>query len=225
MKVFIVLSAFVACACATGLEGYAAPAIVSKQMHVNTGESTQSRKQDASGNYAFAYDAAWQDGAWGSGAHSQRESGDAWGNKEGAYSLNIGDGRSRVVKYVADGAGFRASIKTNEPGIVASNPAAADINTPHGAPIAHAPAVVATQVGGYSDGGLAMGGYGGDLLGGKGLAMNGYGGGYGMNGGGYGGALLAGNGLAMNGYGGGYGMNGGGYGAGLALNGGGYGAY
>jgi len=232
MKVFIVLAAFVASALASDL-GYggghiAAAPIVSKVVNVNTGHSTQSRKQDAGGNYAFAYDAAWQDGAWGSGAHGQRESGDAWGNKEGSYSLNIGDGRSRLVKYVADGAGFRASIKTNEPGIVASAPAATSINTPHGYDAAPLP--VATHVGGYSDGGanlaygasnLALGGlaYGGNGLGaGLGLAGNaGYGNaGLAYGNAGYGNAGLAygnaGLGLAGNGLGAGLGHGiGGGY--------------
>jgi len=210
MKVFIVLSVFVACACANGLEGYggghiAAAPIVSKVVNVNTGHSTQSRKQDASGNYAFSYDNSWSDGAWGSGAHGQRESGDAWGNKEGSYSLNIGDGRSRVVKYVADGAGFRASIKTNEPGIVASAPAATSISTPHGHDAVPAP--IDTHVGGYSEGlgygasNIALGG----LAGGYGAGLNGLAGGYGagLNG------LAGGYGAGLNGLAGGYGLAGG----------------
>jgi len=50
--------------------------------------------------------------------------------------LNVGDGRKRVVKYVADGHGFRASIQTNEPGIVAKAPADASISTPYGTALA-----------------------------------------------------------------------------------------
>lgn len=61
------------------------------------GESQQYRSQDAAGNYKFGYDNAWTDGAWGSGAHSRHEVGDGWGNKEGSYSLAIGDGRVRKV--------------------------------------------------------------------------------------------------------------------------------
>ena len=68
--------------------------------------------------------------------------------------MNVGDGRQRTVKYTADGSGFRASIKTNEPGIVASNPADVNINTPHGygyqAPVAQ---VYTTHVGGYTQSG------------------------------------------------------------------------
>jgi len=170
MSAVIVLSCIVACAVAQygggsyggGYEtqSYAAPT-VSKVINVNTGHSTQYRKQSGWGDYKFGYDASWSDGAWGSGAHSQHETGDSWGNKEGSYSLNVGDGRSRVVKYVADGAGFRASIKTNEPGIVASNPASVNINTPQGYSQDNsysAPAQTITHVGGYSS---QQGGYGG----------------------------------------------------------------
>lgn len=39
------------------------------------------------------------------------------GNKIGSYGLRIGDGRVRVVNYVADQNGFRADVLSNEPGI------------------------------------------------------------------------------------------------------------
>ena len=55
---------------------------------MSSGHSTQVRKQDASGNYAFAYD---EQGP--TGGTSREESGDSWGNKQGSYSLNVGDGR------------------------------------------------------------------------------------------------------------------------------------
>jgi len=167
MKAVIVLLSCVAAVAVAQYGGsyggeshYSAP-IVSKVMNVNTGHSTQYRKQSGWGDYKFGYDASWSDGAWGSGAQSRHETGDAWGNKEGSYSLNVGDGRSRVVKYTADGAGFRASIKTNEPGIVASNPAAVNINTPHGHGSYGAPMQTITQVGGYS----THGGWGGEASG------------------------------------------------------------
>jgi len=160
MKVFIVLLAIFACAASDSWSGdygghYAAP-IVSKVVNLNSGQSWQYRKQDGWGNYAFGYNEQHND-AWGSGGSSRDEKGDSWGNKEGSYSLNVGDGRQRIVKYVADGAGFRASIKTNEPGIVASNPAAVDINTPYGhaSALVAEPIAVATKVGGYADAGLA----------------------------------------------------------------------
>ena len=75
------------------------------------------------------------------------------GNKEGSYTLRVGDGRERKVQYVADAGGFRASIKTNEPGIVASNPASVNINTAGGytsGSYSHQAPVYTTHVGGYS---------------------------------------------------------------------------
>ena len=108
MKTIIIVSAVLACALAVfangygggydaGHQTYAAP-IVAKQVNVHTGQSYQYRKQDGWGNYKFGYDNSWNDG-WGHGAHSRHETGDSWGNKEGSYSLNIGDGRSRVVSF------------------------------------------------------------------------------------------------------------------------------
>ncbi|EEC11064.1 cuticular protein, putative [Ixodes scapularis] len=70
------------------------------------------------------------------------------------------DGRTRTVKYVADGGGFRASIHTNEPGTAPSSPASAGIN---------APVLVAAHVFGPAIPGTGFGGYGG----------YGFGGGYG----------------------------------------------
>ena len=42
----------------------------------------------------------------------------------------------RIVNYIADGHGFRATISTNEPGTAPSYPAAALFNTPVIAPLA-----------------------------------------------------------------------------------------
>ena len=47
----------------------------------------------------------------------------------GSYGLRDADGRMRVVNYVADALGYRASISTNEPGVdPKQDPAAANIN-------------------------------------------------------------------------------------------------
>ncbi|CAN7988558.1 unnamed protein product, partial [Ixodes hexagonus] len=78
------------------------------------------------GNYKFGYKESHT-----SGGSFRQEAGDAWGNKVGSYGLTDADGRVRVVKYVADGHGFRASVHTNEPGTAASHPAAAVYNAPH----------------------------------------------------------------------------------------------
>ncbi|GIX97323.1 adult-specific rigid cuticular protein 15.7 [Caerostris extrusa] len=92
---------------------------------VSTGVSNNARTQDAFGNYAFGYDI--KDGLGAS--NSRSEVGDAVGNKKGSYTIADIDGRARRVDYVADGLGFRATVKTNEPGTAASAPAAALINS------------------------------------------------------------------------------------------------
>jgi len=148
MKVFIILSSIFAIAVANayyggggsehGGYGHAVvlPTVKVIQSHpVNTGHSSSYRQQDSWGNYKFGYNEQHHDGG-----STRDETGDAWGNKEGSYSLNVGDGRHRIVKYVADGHGFRAQIKTNEPGIVAKSPADVSISTAHGhsyAPVGH----------------------------------------------------------------------------------------
>ncbi|XP_055941792.1 fibroin heavy chain-like [Argiope bruennichi] len=99
---------------------------------VNTGVSASSRSQDEFGNYAFGYDIKDGLGA----TNSRSEVGDAHGNKKGSYTLADIDGRARRVDYVADGHGFRAVVKTNEPGTAASAPAAALIASPYAGPVA-----------------------------------------------------------------------------------------
>lgn len=159
MKVLIVLSSVLALAVANAYYGHDAGygygaghghgalvlAPTAKVIHaqpVNTGYSNSYRQQDSWGNYKFGYDEQHS-----TGGSSRKEEGDSWGNKVGSYSLNVGDGRKRVVKYVADGHGFRASISSNEPGVVAKAAADTSISTPHGhsaAPVyGHAAPVVA----------------------------------------------------------------------------------
>ena len=65
------------------------------------------------GNYAFGYDIVDGKGA----SNSRAEVGDGYGNKKGSYTLADIDGRVRKVEYVADKLGFRAAVKTNEPGM------------------------------------------------------------------------------------------------------------
>ncbi|CAM1154353.1 Uncharacterised protein g10991 [Pycnogonum litorale] len=57
-------------------------------------------------------------------ANSRRESGDTAGNKFGSYSIALADGRKRIVEYKADHRGFRAIVKSNEPGTDQSQDAA-----------------------------------------------------------------------------------------------------
>jgi len=119
---------------------HAAPAVV-HPVALNTGSSTQYRSQDNTGNYAFGYNENHS-----TGGSYRRESGDSYGNKVGSYGLRDIDGRVRVVNYVADGLGFRASIATNEPGTAPQPAAATSISSPHVVAHGHAlhaePAIV-----------------------------------------------------------------------------------
>ncbi|GFY49605.1 cuticle protein 14 isoform b [Trichonephila inaurata madagascariensis] len=102
---------------------------------ISTGGSTQYRSQDNYGNYNFGYDEGHL-----SGGTFRKEAGDAYGNVAGSYGLRDADGRIRIVNYVADAAGFRADIKTNEPGVEPKDPAHTAINK---AGVAIAPAAPA----------------------------------------------------------------------------------
>ncbi|XP_015926472.2 cuticle protein 14-like [Parasteatoda tepidariorum] len=86
------------------------------------GASEQFRTEDGVGNYAFGYNEGH-----GSGATFRRETGSP-GVVSGSYGLSDADGRRRVVNYVADAAGFRANINTNEPGVEPKDPANTLIN-------------------------------------------------------------------------------------------------
>lgn len=104
---------------------------------VNTGASSQYRSQDNLGQYSFGYDEA---GA--TGGSFRHEKSDALGNRIGSYGLTGADGRVRVVNYVADANGYRATVQTNEPGTEPRDTANVAMNK--GAPIAvAAPAPVA----------------------------------------------------------------------------------
>ncbi|KAF8773284.1 Cuticle protein 16.8 like protein [Argiope bruennichi] len=56
-------------------------------------------------------------------AQHRKESSDGQGKVEGSYGFTDEHGLYRSVQYVADKEGFRASIKTNEPGTESQNPA------------------------------------------------------------------------------------------------------
>lgn len=99
---------------------------------IGLGQSNTYRKQDAGGNYAFGYDINDGKGS----TNFRNENGDGFGNKVGSYGLQDADGRVRTVQYVADAGGFRATIKTNEPGTKSGHTAAATYNG--GGPAVHA---------------------------------------------------------------------------------------
>ncbi|GFS51802.1 adult-specific rigid cuticular protein 15.5 [Trichonephila inaurata madagascariensis] len=106
---------------------------------VSTGVSTTTRRQDSNGNYGFSYEIVDANGA----SNSRSEIGDAHGNKQGNYHLIDTDGRARRVDYIADQGGFRAVVKTNEPGTAKSAPAGAVIDSPYQGPVAPEVPVVA----------------------------------------------------------------------------------
>lgn len=68
--------------------------------------------------------------AWGydindgyGGAQYHKENGDEYGKRTGSYGYTDAYGVYRQVDYVADEHGFRATIKTNEPGTANESPA------------------------------------------------------------------------------------------------------
>ncbi|KAF8773340.1 Cuticle protein 16.8 like protein [Argiope bruennichi] len=65
----------------------------------------------------------------------RHETGNGLGSVVGNYGFTDARGIARQVNYVADHAGFRAQVKTNEPGTANQNPAAVHM-------ISHQPAVV-----------------------------------------------------------------------------------
>ncbi|KAG8201762.1 hypothetical protein JTE90_012821 [Oedothorax gibbosus] len=70
--------------------------------------------------YSFSYSAPLEDGV---GQSSRTESGDANGRVQGSYTINNDEGHYRIVEYVADENGFRANVRTNEPGTESKSPA------------------------------------------------------------------------------------------------------
>ncbi|GFT44456.1 cuticle protein 10.9 [Nephila pilipes] len=62
--------------------------------------------------YNFDYQSADEQG----NVHYRTEEGDASGTVRGTYGYTDTQGLFRVVEYIADAGGFRANIRTNEPG-------------------------------------------------------------------------------------------------------------
>ncbi|UYV73566.1 hypothetical protein LAZ67_10004124 [Cordylochernes scorpioides] len=61
------------------------------------------------------------------GSHYRHESGDGHGKVHGSYGYVDEHGNKRHVDYVADKHGFRANVKTNEPGTSNQHPAAVHV--------------------------------------------------------------------------------------------------
>lgn len=91
------------------------------------GVSKVSREQDALGNYKFSYAVSNPEGE-----HFREEGTDHLGRVIGSYGLSRVDGTHRVVDYVADKNGFRAEVRSNEPGVISAESADASISKLHG---------------------------------------------------------------------------------------------
>ncbi|GFU26905.1 cuticle protein 16.8 [Trichonephila clavipes] len=125
------------------------------------------------------------------GEQHREEAGNGAGGVVGSYGFTDARGIARQVNYVADHAGFRAQVKTNEPGTANQNPAAVQVisDAPYANVAQPAAVVVPTVVDanpvldaryaglGYGAGyaGLGYRGYGAGYAG---LGYRGYGAGY-----------------------------------------------
>jgi hypothetical protein len=69
--------------------------------------------------YTYAFQSVDEFGT----ALNRQESSDASGVVTGSYGYTDAQGLQRIVEYIADAGGFRASVKTNEPGTANANPA------------------------------------------------------------------------------------------------------
>lgn len=74
------------------------------------------------GNYKFSYAVSNNDGD-----HFRKEGTDDLGRVIGTYGLTHNDGTHRVVEYIADKDGFRAEVRSNEPGVASAEVASASI--------------------------------------------------------------------------------------------------
>ncbi|KAG8191842.1 hypothetical protein JTE90_022831 [Oedothorax gibbosus] len=75
--------------------------------------------------YSFNYNAETEDG----GSSARQEAGDGAGKVQGSYTVTDLEGHSRTVEYVADELGFRANVRSNEPGTANINPASITVES------------------------------------------------------------------------------------------------
>ncbi|XP_035219097.1 uncharacterized protein LOC118192281 isoform X1 [Stegodyphus dumicola] len=98
-------------------EKFIPSAPASKEIHDNAYNSNS--YDDKPQPYIFGYELKDENGA----TQSRKEQGDDYGNKRGSYGYTDGYGIYRQVDYIADAHGFRAIVKTNEPGTENQDPA------------------------------------------------------------------------------------------------------
>ncbi|GIY28554.1 hypothetical protein CDAR_409571 [Caerostris darwini] len=73
--------------------------------------------------YQYGFDIVGGDHHSGDFKQTRQEHGDGHGNVQGSYGYTDAHGNYRQVDYVADHHGFRAQVKTNEPGTENQSPA------------------------------------------------------------------------------------------------------
>lgn len=97
-----------------------APVVVASSQYNAAAEERQAPQP-----YGFAFDSEDEFGT----KLGRQESGDQSGTVTGEYTLSDANGIARIVKYVADASGFHATVQTNEPGTLTSNPADVQIQS------------------------------------------------------------------------------------------------
>ncbi|CAL1279670.1 unnamed protein product [Larinioides sclopetarius] len=118
MKIIATLLAlFVAC-CHAQLPLDTPPMLTTRLGEDGTSSITQYHREDNQGNYDFGYNEGHNEGGT-----FRRERGDAYGRKIGTYGYTNNEGLIRIVNYVADENGFRAELKSTEPGVDEKEPA------------------------------------------------------------------------------------------------------
>ncbi|KAH9424796.1 hypothetical protein DERP_012780 [Dermatophagoides pteronyssinus] len=88
-------------------------------------ESWNQRASDDSPPGAYHWGYRWIDES--GNQMFREETADGYGTVTGRYSFREYNGLIRIVEYIADENGYRTRIRSNEPGIVTSNPAGAQI--------------------------------------------------------------------------------------------------
>ncbi|GFR05423.1 adult-specific rigid cuticular protein 15.5 [Trichonephila clavata] len=78
--------------------------------------------------YQYGFDIVGGDHHSGDFKQTRQEHGDGHGNVQGSYGYTDAHGNYRQVDYVADHHGFRASVKTNEPGTENQSPADVELH-------------------------------------------------------------------------------------------------
>lgn len=97
----------------------AAPAPAPVTLVSSAASSEAAEVYDRVAPYGFAFESEDEFGT----KLGRQESANEQGVVTGQYTLSDATGISRIVTYVADENGFRATVKTNEPGTITSNPA------------------------------------------------------------------------------------------------------